>query len=443
MPLKPFQIPLADQAVSSLEARRFFVNACVTGSGKTFVCCDVMNRRRRPVLVVTPKAALTQWERVAESMNASQWLLDIINPEQISKPTGCKWYNRRKLWSIPPDTDVVYDEIHRTASGIDSVSTMALAQLKAYGASLHAMSATVACDPMHLRVLGYWAGLHSFAKGDFCNWCRLNGCHDVQFGGSGRRHLMFAKNPIAAARYMADIRRSFGTTMLALGPDDIPGFPTQTLQIKLVDLSSRDRLEIDEAYSSMSERMKARGKTEMAELTKERQRIEFVMAEALAEMTADSVEDGYSVFTCLNFTEPRERCLAALAKRGITKVSQVYGTGTDGRSQTDSARQEGIDLFQRNVNPVMLANAAAGGVALSLHDVHHERMRVSYILPSYNAAEIRQALGRLRRVDGTHSVQNICVAAGTVMERVSVSLDRKLDNLDSLLDPLTDADLIP
>lgn len=444
MPLKDFQAPIAEACFRALEARRFFVNACTTGSGKTFVSCDVMNRRKRPALVVAPKAALTQWRRVADQMESRKWLLDVINPEQISKPSGCQWYTRDKLWSLPPSTDVYFDEIHRSCGGIKSQTGLAVAQLKAFGTALCAMSATVACDPLHLRSLGYWAGFHQYNRDSFYAWCRQNGCKDVDvgfgMGSAGRSAFMFTKNRQESKRIMASIRAAFGESMLALGPEDIPGFPSQTLNIKLVDLSKRDRAEIDAAYAAMSERIKATGKSQMAELGKERQRVEFVMADALAELAADAIEDGYSTVTVMNYTEPRERMVASLKARGVMNVSQIYGTGSDGRPQKDTDRDRNKDLFQNNTNHAIVVNCEAGGVALSLHDELQERMRVSHIVPSYNASSVRQALGRIRRVDGTHAAQNFVIAAGTVMERVAAALERKLANLDALL---TDEDLMP
>ena len=439
MPLKEWQTPIADACEKSLNERRFFVNACATGSGKTFVSCEVMNRRQRPALVVAPKAALTQWRRVAESMGSAHRLLDVINPEQISKPSGCAWYTRDKLWRLPPGTDVYFDEIHRSCGGIKSLTGLAVAQLKAFGASLCAMSATVACDPLHLRSVGYWAGFHGFGKGSFYSWCRANGCKDVDVGwgsgAAGRSAFMFTKNKREASEIMARIRAGFGPSMLALGPDDIPGFPEQTVNVKLVDLQARDRKEIDAAYADMSERMKAAGKSDMAEIMKERQRVEFVMASALAELAAGTVEDGNSAVAFFNFTEPRERFVAELKSRhGFSDrdVAQIYGSDSAGREQRD--RQGNIDRFQRNEARIIAVNTEAGGAALSLHDETRERMRVSFIVPSYNASSVRQALGRIRRVGGTHAVQNFVIAAGTVMERVKISLERKLSNLDALLD---------
>jgi len=435
VPLLDYQEPLASAHLKALADHRLAIGCECTGSGKTFIVCDAARRRGRPLLVIAPKAVLTQWRRAAEAMGAGRLLLDVTNPEQISKPRGCRWYNRRDLWRLPPGgADVVFDEIHRCASGPDSATTKAVAQLKAYpGTTLTALSATVAVDPLKLRALAYWRGLCGYADHEYYRWCREHGCSRVSFGGSGRSAFMFTRNRKEADLCMRRIRGLFGDTIITARAEDLPGFPEEVVQIRYTDLPGEGTAEIERAYAEMSERIKARGKTEMADTVKERQRVEFLLADALADMAADSVEDGNSAVVYVSFTEPRERVTAKLVSRGIADITEVHG------KQSDAERQKGVDLFQSNANRAAVVNLAAGGCGLSLHDERHERMRESFLVPSFSASEFRQALGRTRRAGGTKAVQNVVIAAGTVMERVAGSVERKLGNLDALLD----SDFVP
>ena len=123
---------------------------------------------------------------------------------------------------------------------------------------------------------------------------------------------------------------------------------------------------------------------------------------------------------------------AKLTELGAAHV-QIHG------SQKDGDRQAAIDAFQDNGVHVILVNSQAGGASVSLHDVKHERPRTSLLVPSWNAADVKQCLGRIRRCGGTAVVQKIVLAAGTIQERVAASLQRKLKNIDSL----NDADLAP
>jgi len=442
MPLFNWQEPISDKAYNSLQNNRMFVNACTTGAGKTFICCDVIRRMKTPHLIIAPKASHTQWLRVAQDMDVLPYILDVTNPEQLSKTTGCRWYTREGLWKLPENTTVVFDEIHRGASGISkmntktgkptAITTRAVAQLKAFpGSKLHAMSATTACDPLHLQALGYWAGMHGFNERSFYAWCRRHGCRDVSLGDRGSM-FQFTRKKKEAAEIMQEIRADFGDRFCALGPDEIPGFPGQIVRTKLIDLRKRDRQEIEAAYKEMSLRMKTRALAQIAEGGRERERIEFIMAGALSEIVLNSVADGNSVVVFFNFTEPRERFVAGIRTVYAGGISQVYGNQKDNR-------QANIDAFQANQNYLMVVNLSAGGVSLNLHDVLHQRPRESFIIPSYDAAAIRQALGRIRRVEGTFATQTFVIAAGTIQERVKVNLDLKTRNIDAL----NNGDLFP
>lgn len=424
-----WQEPLVDAAVRSIERDRVFVSGFPTGSGKTVIALAVAKRLGAPHLVVAPKAALTQWRRTAEAMGAD--LLGVINPERIAHANGCAWYRRGEGWKLPPGTLVTWDEPHRSASGIDGYTTRALAELKAYpGVRLHAMTATLADSPLKLRALGWWFGLHQFNKASFYGWCRRHECADEVVGRERRRIFRFTRNPKLAAAAMASIRRSMGDKFLSMKPEDIPGFPEQTVDTLLIDLSERDRKEVDDALAEMSERMKATGKSDMAELGRQRERVEFVMAGAVAEIAAGFVEDGNSVVAFFNFTEPRLRFEAKLLEASVPCAS-IHG------GQKDTDRQAGIDAFQANGVHAIAVMTEAGGAALSLHDERKERPRVSLILPSWNSATVKQCLGRIRRCNGTHAVQYFVLAAGTVQERVAATLRTKLGNIDAL----NDADL--
>lgn len=435
--LYEWQKPLAQSVVAGLKARRLFISGYPTGSGKTPIALFAAKEVGGPHLVVAPKVALTQWHRMAEAVGNHSQIIGVINPEKIASPNGCEFYTREKLWQLPPNTTVIWDEPHRGASGPKSATTKALAELKAYARGLHAMSATIADTPLKLRALGWWAGMHDFHNASFYGWCRKHGCKDVDLGrgmsAAGRSAFMFTKNKAEGAAIMAQIRRDFGTSFMSLKAEDIPGFPTETVAIKLIDLSERDRNEITEAYESMSLRMRTRAASSMAELGRERERIEYVMADCLAELAAAHIEDGMSTVTFFSFTEPRLRFEAALKERGVTDIMSVYG------AQNDVERQAGVDAFQRNEIHAASIMTKAGGAALSLHDERHERPRVSYIVPAYEADLIKQCLGRIRRCAGTHATQFFAIAAGTIQERVAASLHRKLGNLEAL----NDADLIP
>ena len=426
----PWQEPLIDAVVASILRDNVFVSGFPTGSGKTVIALAAAKRLNRPHLVVAPKVALTQWRRTADAMSCGDRLVDVVNPEKISSPRGCSWYDRATKWHLPQGTLVTWDEPHRSASGPDSVSACAMAELKAYpGFALHAMSATIADSPMKLRAVGYWTGLHRWNMASYTKFLFDHGCASVVVKRTPpiRRAIKFTSVKSEARRHMLALRSEMGGKFMSLRPEEIPGFPEQTVKTLLVDLSARDAAEIDRIHASMSERLLRASPNDMAEIGHERERIEILLAPALAELAVSAVENGESAVVFWNFTEPRLAFEKLLSDVDVAFAS-VHG------GQKDDDRQDGIDRFQRNEVFVASVMLEAGGAALSLHDELKARPRVSFIPPAWRADSVKQCLGRIRRCNGTNVTQNFVLAAGTVQERVAKSLERKLENLDFLND---------
>lgn len=427
----PWQMPIINKVTASLQCRRFAINASGTGAGKTVMALASAKALAlagdiEHCLVIAPKVSLTQWQSTAEGMGIKELILGCINPEKISKPTGCAFYHKDTNWQLPSKTLVIWDEPHRNASGIQSQATFAMARLKAFPTvRLLAMSATLADSPMKLRALGFWNDDHNFTLPSFYNWCKTKGCAFEEL--NGRYVLRFTRSRVEAKKHMASIRAGFGMAYVAIPLEDIPNFPEQTLDVIRIDLDKRSRDEINKCYHEMSERMKTRAKSELAEIGKCRERVEFSKADAIAELAQSHLSNNKSVVIFCNYTTARNRIVQTLAREGI-EVGQIYG------GQKDEDRQKAIDKFQANQLHVMIVMTAAGGAALSLHDTRHERQRVSLITPSFNAAEVRQALGRIRRCNGTSVEQYFVLAAKTIEDQVSRKLEAKLNNIDTIND---------
>lgn len=448
--IEPFlwQEPLIQKITDSLTKYRFVINGCTTGSGKTILALESAKRLGNPLLCVVPKVSVTQWRRTAEAMDCVHIIHDIVTAQSLITAKNGAHYHPVKAkkgeppigkWTIPPNMTCCWDEPHKTASGDKSQATYAMAALRAYGARLHAMSATIADSPLKLRAAGYFGQLHQFAPPFFYPWAARNGCHYED--QNGKRVMVFTKDAALAKAFMEKIRRDFGDMFISIKPSEIPGFPEMSLDVQLVDLDARDRREIDKAILEMSERLKAKAKSALAERGRELERIEHALACAIAELTAASVLEGNSVVVGWHHTEPRVRFERELAKLGVLNVASVYG------GQKDAERWAGIDRFQANLDHVMSVAVQAGGASLSLHDVLKVRPRESFFIPGDDAAGVKQFLGRIVRCEGTFARQHLVLAAGTLQEKVAVSLNRKIANIDALntepLADLTDADLMP
>ena len=129
------------------------------------------------------------------------------------------------------------------------------------------------------------------------------------------------------------------------------------------------------------------------------------------------------------FVSFRETLEALAQQLRRSDISIIRG----GQSQTE--RDEQIDLFQSNKHRVCLCMIQAGGVGVSLHDTTGTHPRVSLLTPAYNATELKQALGRIHRAGGkTPVLQKIVFVAGTIEESACRAVKKKLENIQLLND---------
>jgi hypothetical protein len=424
--LYEWQQPLADRIDGILKAGNIAINALPTGAGKTYIALDVASRRKRPTLVVCPKIAFTNWYRTAEEFSVGDRIVGVVNSERISLGK-CPWYDGT-AWHLPKDCDVIWDEIHKGPSGENSKAGAALARLKSYGVSLHAMSATWADSPLKLRSLGYWLGLHSYLSGDFRRWCLNHGCYVQTMPNCTK--IVFGTGPKGRTALL-QIREQVADRLVSYRINEIPGFPAQQLRSRLYDLAKHDAQALQKAYDEMPTRILG-GTTPLAALIHAREQAEFCKCSLMAELVAEELAKGNSVVVFVNFRSILCRLESMLRANGVDNISVIHG----GQSGPVGAieRQYNIDAFQNNTNHVVIATTQAGGVSVSLHDVLNERPRVSFLTPGWSASETVQALGRIRRAGGTPVVQTFVMAAGTEEEKTHKKLQHKLGRVELLND---------
>lgn len=431
--LKEWQVPLAEHQTKVLREGKVMLSACHTGSGKTYLACQTIKDLKMPTLVVCPKVAISQWRHVVEGMGCKSFVVDVVNPERLVAGRN-QYYSNEDGWKWLMDAPslLVVDEVHRGCSGPDSKQTLMCARWcnRFHSANKELlMSATPFETPEKMRLIGYLMGFHRFVKPSFYDWMRTKNCGfvDIGWGARKRRVFRFTTNRKKAEETMRLIRHEMGERFMSITPEEIPGFPEETKEVVRIDLAKSDHDALVRAYEEMPERIQHMSQDDMVKLLRLRQQAEFCKAEEMAKRAAELVEDGYSVFVMVNFTDARLRIEKWLDSKKI-EYAHIYG------GQKEAERQAGIDAFQRNETHVMVGMAAACSVALSLHDERHERPRVSLISPGYSASEFSQGLGRIRRVGGTHATQYIVIAADSVEEKVGMAIERKMNNLSALTD---------
>ena len=165
-------------------------------------------------------------------------------------------------------------------------------------------------------------------------------------------------------------------------------------------------------------------------LMKARRQAEMLKVPLFCEKIEDMWDEGQSVAVFCNFTETIQAIFKRLSrlKKFANKIAFVVG------DQTAKQREADIAAFQANEKTVILCNIAAGGVAISLHDVLNVRPRAALVSPTWSAVSLAQSLGRVWRQGGSKSIQYIVYAAGCIEETICKRVKDKITMLEVLHD---------
>lgn len=417
--------------------RRFGValDASAPGVGKTFIACAAAREGDWKLVVVAPKATLPAWHKVAEGFGVEVLLITNYEAVKLGKSGLGRFEGKNFVWNLPWDALLVIDEAQRCKARKSQNAELLVAARRQRVRTL-LCSATAASNPLEMRAIGYALGLHCLA--DFWQWAIAHGCHKGRFGFefSGDHDVL------AQLHYRIFERSGIG---IRLRIADIPGFPETQVIAEPVD-TGRER-EIQAVYDEMkrelnraigvgdseslddlAQRMEAAKANHLTILLRARQKIELLKANTMAAMAKDAVAEGLAVALIVNFDETIDALAKALGTECVIRGGQK-----------DSSRQKAITRFQSYEEPFIVANIRAGGVGISLHDPTGGKPRLALISPTFSAQDLRQALGRVHRSGGAHSIQRIVFAAGTCEERACEAVEAKL----ACIDLLNDGDLQP
>ena len=408
-----------------------------TGIGKTYVSLAIARQMGYKVAVVCPKAAITAWMRVAVQHFKIHPVF-VMNHEKLKtgKTRFMKWLKTQKglkwiekpFWTLPAKTLVIMDESHR-CNGLATQNAEMLIELRRQAENndwkIICASATPAIDPTDFRAVGYTIGLHDLEN--YYPWTFRNGCNKARFG------LKFLGSKIMLSKLNHEIFKTHRG--FRLRREDVPEFPECDIKAIVADLGDTNTAEAKRVYEEMNEELDALSAKEMKDSEKRicalvirlraRQRAELVKVPAFTEMAEDAMTEGMSVIISCNFTET----IRAIAKRLNTDCI------ISGNQEWVNHRQRNIDRFQANLSNIVILQVQAGGVALSLHDLHGEHPRFVIISPPESATDAKQVVGRGWRAGAkTKCVQRFVYAANTIEEQVCELLREKLNNLDTISD---------
>jgi superfamily II DNA or RNA helicase len=425
--LYPRQQDAADFFLSKLLSRINTLDGSHTGCGKTVVACYLAKMLGFPVAVICPKAVIPSWERELKEFGIDP--IFVLNYEKIR--TGNTQYMTRKgkkifKWLIPRDTFVLVDEIHK-AKGPFTLNAQLLISLVLQKYRVHGMSATASETPAEMRALGFCLGLHSLNKDVFplqnwFKWMRKKGCYKDQWNN----WKLLRSNALKELH-----SEMYGECAYKLSVKDFPdSFRDNMIFVEPIEF--KDSKKIMNAYEELGitpdiitdyieKGTVSDSEHLIVNLGRARQLAESFKVAEMVETANDLIHEGNSVVLFVNY------------KATVDSLCSLLKCGRIEGGQSAEERQTVIDDFQSDETHCIVANIAAGGTGISLHDTHGNRPRISLISPTFDAKSYLQTLGRIHRNGAkSDSIQKILVAAGTVEESVMASVQRKAKNIQEL-----------
>ena len=433
--------------ISGIERNNFVSDFSGTGCGKTFVACAVARHFNKKTFVIVPKAVIPSWNRVINKMGVKD--ITVLNYEKLAR--GKSQYARKVMMEdvrlksegfikemiqlqFPQDSFLIFDESHK-CKGMNSASSQLL--LAAYQQKYRflTVSATQALNALDMFVYGYIIGEHNFKKdkGNFYEWCK-------QFGGKWTESREgFACDGTtdkskARMKVLHDKLFNLGIARRLTSADFGNSFAHNRIMPEVFDMGSNGS-KIDRIFNEMEREIAelyARGYSDhiFAVITKARRQAEILKAPTIVEQILDHHAEGKSIAVFVNFRST----VAAIVERVEAELGKDVCAIVQG-GQKDKVRQQNIDDFQDNKKKIIICNMAAGGVGISLHDIHGGHPRVSIISPGFSGIQLIQALGRIHRAEGqSDCLQYVVFCSGTIEESICSKLQTKLGNLDALND---------
>tara|TARA_R100000654_G_scaffold8986_3_gene20861 strand:+ start:20352 stop:21647 length:1296 start_codon:yes stop_codon:yes gene_type:complete len=425
--LFPAQSKVADFFEEKLRENKNTLDSSSVGTGKTVVASHLALRLERPVAVMCPKAVIPSWERELKEVGIDP--IFVLNFEKVrtgNTPHMSKRGKKIMNWKVPKNTLFLVDEIHK-CKGPYTQNAQLIISLVKQNFLVHGMSATACEDPTEMRSIGYMLGLHSLAKSEnglynWFAWMKSYGCYQDEWNGwrmGSNKTLKKLHDKIygsvAAKLTILDFPDSFRNNRVFVEPMQFSDSKKIIKIYEKLGLTPQIITDlIENGTVDDSEHV-------IVNILRARQLTEAMKVPDLVAYAQDLEEQGNSVVLFVNFRDTVE----ALCKQLNCKAIQG--------GQTVEERQAIVDEFQNDESTIVVANIAAGGTGLSLHDCNGDRPRVSLICPSFNAKDYLQTLGRIHR-NGAKSdaIQKVLVTSGSIEENVIDSIERKINNLTEL-----------
>lgn len=321
------------------------------------------------------------------------------------------------LFQFPKNVIVIFDEAHRCKNFKTLTSRMLIGASEA-GNKVVLLSATITDKIQCFKPFGVVFNLYNDVKNfniwvrrqinmrkadkDFCDLdndsMKLKLIHDTIFPKKGSRLKiselggLFPENQVVAKCYHSD------------NTDEITEL-YNVINQALADLKNKE---------VMSEGL--------GKIIRARQKIEMFKIPIIMDLAQEAIDNGQSVAIFVNFKE-------TMYQLALNLETDCLIHGDQGMDE----RQSCIDDFQSNKRKIIIAIIQAGGVGISLHDIHGGHQRMSIISPTWSGQDLVQCLGRIHRAGAkSPALQRIVFCAGTCEDKICQTIQDKMTNIKAI-----------
>ena len=409
--LYPFQEKAVEANLRALDRVGASLEATDCGGGKTIIACEVARRLALRVGVICPKSVKAKWKATLTDFGIDPIFVE--NPEKLrtGNTPWVKKFGKVFGWE-PKGILLIVDEVHMFGSVKSQNSKM----LEDAPYQTLMLSASAAESPLKMKVIGAKLGL--FYPRQFWNWAKQMGAVEGRWGGMEWNHRS-QQNKLRMQQLHDSIFGCRGNRT----PSEVlkEQLPDLTLSDEPIEMSERDRCEIEKLYAEMSN-VDDPGAVKNL---RQRQAIELIKAPYLVERAKEIVSDGGSAIIFLNFHASIDAAKALLDDMAETidgRVSQIL-------------RQGARDRFQANILRCLVVQIGAAGQSIDLHDVYGNAPRTALICPQFSGIVEEQAIGRIRRIGAKNRALALRLfVSGTVEEAALATTEHKRENTKILND---------
>jgi Mimiviridae putative ATP-dependent RNA helicase len=451
-----YQVPHAEQMKEAIRSSKCVLDASDTGTGKTYVAISICKDMGYEPFIICPKSVIPNWKDVAKKFGVK--IFGIANYELLK---GCKYYteNYEKVecpymfkinipeptgkddkngnpvfkkdangnylmmksfrFDLPRNVMVIFDEAHRCKNHKTITSRMLRAMNKS-PAKIMLLSATISDKVKCFKPFGEVFGFYNDVK-KYNMWMRK---------AKKASTIYYSKKNYTGDQITLDIihNRIFpahGSRMRISELGDM--FPKN--QVCYQAYMCENKEEVQEQYDIIKEAFHDLKKKELrsealGKLIRARMKVEMFKMPIMLDVIDEALDSGYSVAIFVNYIESMEY----LAHYFETDCL-IHG------SQTLEERQDSIDQFQSNNSRIIIAIIQAGGVGISLHDIHGGHPRMSVISPTWSGQDMMQVLGRIHRAGSqSPALQRIIYCAETYEDEICKLIQNKMINITALND---------